>query len=303
MVQDDSSTAATIATDKGESAHAKKADHNDKHSAVSTAEQKREGSFSYASSIMPEQQMAWSSPPLEQSDELQKLRKRVATVELAIQTYGPWDIRVANAFCTLGNLYNQLGMLPEALSMFEKDLQITRHSVHDSDLRVAGARYNVGMTACKLGRFPQALAYLEDALRARTAVLGPRHPEVADVLTCIGGVYSYTGRAAEALAKYEEAAAIRRAALGPGDPGLAQSLENAASVRCCLGQRDQVGAPSFRRRRAPAPAPPPTGVPNCSGPPPPGWGVARASGSESRQDAFPGAARARSVSSRSPGPG
>ncbi len=182
------------------------------------------------SSILPHEQCA---------DELQSVSK---DLEVVIHTYGPWDVRVGNAFCTLGNIYAKMGMLPEALAMFEKDLQVTRHSVHDSDLRVAGAKYNVGMTSCKVGRYSQALAYLEDALRTRVAALGPNHPEVADVLTCIGGVYSYTARHAEALRKYEEATAIRRAALGPRDATVALSLENSASARACTGQLDKVRA-------------------------------------------------------------
>ena len=231
MVQDDRSTAATIAAERAETSF-------DKHSVIGTTEHNDNIEGSYPPSIKPEHPMESSAAPFEQcADELQKVSQ---LLEDAIRTYGPWDVRVGSAFCTLGNIYTSMDKLPEALAMFEKDLQIIRHSVHDSDLRVAGAKYNVGMTSCKVGRYSQALAYLEDALRTRIAALGPKHPEVADVLTCIGGVCSYTARHAEALKKYEEATAIRRAALGPTDATVALSLQNSASARACLGQLDKV---------------------------------------------------------------
>jgi tetratricopeptide (TPR) repeat protein len=234
MVQDDRSTAATIATEKAERTYGKKMDHEPRIAG------------SHTSSIKLEHPMFSITPPFEQCDELHKLTQ---LLEITIRSFGPWDLRVGSAFCTLGNIYTNMGMLPEALTMFEKDLQITRHCFHDSDLRVAGAKYNVGMTSCKVGRYPQALAYLEDALRTRIAAHGPTHPDVADVLTCIGGVYSYTARYEEALKKYEEATAIRRATLGPTDATVALSLQNLAYLRACLGQTEKVRCPDTAQTR------------------------------------------------------
>lgn len=148
---------------------------------------------------------------------------------------GPWDRDVCDLFSKIGNAYSRAAKIPEALAMYEKDLQIAQYSLESSDPRVAGACYNVGLACCKLGRFGDAHPHLEAALRARTASLGPQHPDVADVLTCIAGAHSCSGRHADALELYARAAAIRAAALGPADPSVALSLRSAAVARACLG--------------------------------------------------------------------
>ncbi len=243
MVKDDESGIIVSSLGEAEpieSASANKKSEDATHSVVGAADQKTESHVSPSKPEDSEQQKTTSNPVDQKHTE--ELENASQLLENAIKAYGPWDMRVASAFCSLGKIYTHTGLLPEALAMFEKDLQITRRNVNDGDLRVAGAKYNVGMTACKVGRYPQALANLEDALRVRTAILGPHHPDVADVLTCIGGVYSCTGRHVEALAKYEAATAIRRTAIGPYDATVALSLQNSAAAHGCLGQIDQVYA-------------------------------------------------------------
>ncbi len=255
MVTDDESgivVTSVVGTERDESASAEKTNQDDKNSVVSAADQKTESHVPSSTAEVSEQQKT-STVPVHQKY-AEELQNAIKLLENAIKSYGPWDMRVASAFCSLGKIYTHTGFFPEALAMFEKDLQVTRHNVVDGDLRVAGAKYNVGMTECKVGRFPQALAHLEDALRVRTASLGPQHPDIADVLTCIGGVFSCTGRHVEALAKYEAATAIRSAALGPYDATVAMSLQNSASAHGCLGQIDQVFHPprAWRPSRSPA---------------------------------------------------
>ena len=148
----------------------------------------------------------------------------------------PWDLKLGTAFCSIGNAYSRASMIPEALAMHERDLQITRRCLREMDLRVAGACYNVGLACCKLGRFADAYPYLETALSGRIAALGPQHSDVADVLTCIAGVLACTGRHAEAVEHCERAAAARAAALGPADPSVGRSLRSAAVSRACLGE-------------------------------------------------------------------
>ena len=150
---------------------------------------------------------------------------------------GPWDMKVANAFCSIGNIYSHTGMLHEALAMYEKDLQVCLHNLDPASIRVAGAKYNVGLAFCRIGQCSEALTFLEEAFHIRMAELGPQHILVAHALTCIGGVYSCTGRHAEALERYQQDVSIRRA-LDPDHFTLALSLRNSASARACLGQKE-----------------------------------------------------------------
>ena len=100
-----------------------------------------------------------------------------------------------------------MGMLPEALAMYEKDLQITAHNLQPDDLRVADAKYNVGLASCWVGRCSEGLVLLDEALDIRIAVLGPQHADVANALVCIGG---HTG----AVERYQRAMSIRKQAIG-----------------------------------------------------------------------------------------
>jgi tetratricopeptide (TPR) repeat protein len=187
-------------------------------------------------SLTPEQQL-----PKQPPESLSSLHR---SLRVDILENGPWDMKVANTFCALGNKYIRAGRLLEGLAMFEKDLQVCLHNLGDSDIRVAGAKYNVGLARCRTGHYLAAIPHLEDALRIRTGTLGPSHLLVADVLTCLGGAYCCTGRNAEALDIYQRDVSIRKAA-SASDPSarqlilpMALSLRNSASARTCLGQTD-----------------------------------------------------------------
>jgi tetratricopeptide (TPR) repeat protein len=161
------------------------------------------------------------------------------SLKIFICEKGPWDLKVANAFCSIGNIYICTGMLHEALAMYEKDLQVCLHSLDPANIRVAGAKYNAGLASCRIGRYSEALALLEDCFHIRVDALGPQHILVAHALAGIGGVYSCTGRHTEALERYQQDIVIRRA-IDPDNYTLALSLRNSASARACLGQNDQA---------------------------------------------------------------
>ncbi len=140
-------------------------------------------------------------------------------------------MKVAKAFHSLGNMYTQMSMLPEALAMFERNLQITAHNHPLDELRLADAKHNVGQALCRLGRHSEGLALLDEALDIRIAALGPQHAAVADALVCIGGH-------AEALERYQRAHSTRKGALGPDQATVALSLRKPAHALACPGQTD-----------------------------------------------------------------
>ena len=157
-------------------------------------------------------------------------------LEVSFRTNDPWDLVLGTAFCNIGNICSRMGMLSDALAVYERDLQITERSLNTDDLRVIGSKYNSGLTLCKLGRYAEALTLLEEVLRVRAAALGSEHVDVANALTCIGGIHSCTGRHAEALERYEQATSIRKAVLGPDHVTVAMSLRNSGTALACLGQ-------------------------------------------------------------------
>lgn len=161
----------------------------------------------------------------------------VCDLEDVMNSYGPWDLNVGLMFCNVGNVCSRMGLLVEALMMYEKDLRIARcFTRNNDDLRVAGAHYNIGLTLCRLGRYSEALMHLEEALRVRRDRLHPLQPEIADTLSCIGGALALDGRPQDALTQYEEALACRQAALPPNHPSVAQSMLDLATVQRSLGR-------------------------------------------------------------------
>jgi tetratricopeptide (TPR) repeat protein len=183
-----------------------------------------------------------SLAPEEQQSSLLRLHQ---SIRVKILENGPRDMQVANFFCIIGDNYSRSGKMLEALSMFEKDLQICLHSLDQSNIRIATAKYNVGLAHCKAGSFPAAVPVLEDALRIRLGRLGPQHILVADTLTCLGGAYFHTERHAEALDAFQRVVSIRQA-VSARDPvnvlKLALSLRNSASAHASLGQNDRAVA-------------------------------------------------------------
>ena len=157
-------------------------------------------------------------------------------LEYLIETSGPWDVKVGETYCILGNVYSRVGMHRDALAMYEKGVDIMRKTLCDDDSRLAGTRYNIGLVCCKLRRFRRALPHLEQALMARTAALGPQHPDVADTLICVGGALAAQGRHADALERYDAALTARCAALGPDHPSITVTLRSSAVSLRSLGQ-------------------------------------------------------------------
>jgi tetratricopeptide (TPR) repeat protein len=139
----------------------------------------------------------------------------------------PWDKKVAKAFSSIGNIYDQMGMLPEALAMYEKDLQITLHMLQPDDLRVADAKKNVGLASCRVGRYSKGLSLLDEALDIQIACLGPLHADVAIALVFAGG---HT----EALERYQQATSNHKAVSNHFMASLFSRSSTARPVRASL---------------------------------------------------------------------
>ena len=184
--------------------------------------------------------MARSSAVVIMDDEREAVLNRI---DHLMEEYGPWDIRVGESYCLLGNIFCRIGKLIEASAVYVKGLEILQAKLSDEDLRVAGTRYNIGLVNCRLQRFVQALPYLEHALETRRKMLGSSHSEVADTLTCVGGALAAIGRHHEALERYDDALAVRRAKLEeeyniPTALGIATILLCSSSLLRIVGKRE-----------------------------------------------------------------
>jgi hypothetical protein len=59
-------------------------------------------------------------------------------------------MKVAKAYNSTGNIYNQIGLLPETLARYEEVLQIMAHNLHPDDLQVTDSKYDLGFALCRL---------------------------------------------------------------------------------------------------------------------------------------------------------
>ena len=56
---------------------------------------------------------------------VEALANLTRSIENTVSLSGPWDLEVGCAFCSIGNIYTRMGMIPEALAMYEKDLEVS----------------------------------------------------------------------------------------------------------------------------------------------------------------------------------
>ncbi len=59
-----------------------------------------------------------------QQRHVEALANLARCIENTVNMCGPWDLEVGCAFCSIGNIYARMGMIPEALAMYEKDLEV-----------------------------------------------------------------------------------------------------------------------------------------------------------------------------------
>ncbi|CAF1536268.1 unnamed protein product [Adineta ricciae] len=141
------------------------------------------------------------------------------------------------------NFYNQLGAIKwhqglseEAITLFEKSLQLELQSLPSNHPSVATSYNNMGLVYSDMDEYSKALASYEEALKIRLQSLPSNHPDVASSYNNIGAVYSHMGEYSKALVSYEEALKIRLQSLPSNHPHVASSYGNIGNVYSDMGE-------------------------------------------------------------------
>ena len=108
----------------------------------------------------------------------------------------------------IGFVYSEQGNYTQALSYYEKALQIQLQIYGEQHPSVATSYNNIGCVYSDQGDYNKALSYYEKALQIRLQVYGEQHPDVAVSYNNIGLVYSEQGDYDQALSYYEKALSI-----------------------------------------------------------------------------------------------
>lgn len=131
----------------------------------------------------------------------------------------------------LGNVWNSKGVQKaknenweDALSCWEKALDIRIHVLGDGHKDVANTLNNMGVALGRIERHEDALQYLERALRVRERLYGRGHIEIASTLHNIGNVLQQMEEYTGALKCFKETKRIQSKILGNKDIQVARTL-------------------------------------------------------------------------------
>lgn len=117
----------------------------------------------------------------------------------------------------------------DAMSSFEKALQLRKAALGDTHIDVAETLHNMGNCAAKSKDLSDAGAYYDEALRIKRKNIGNKGTSVAQTLHNIGNVHVAQGRDDAAMKSYQEALDLRIECLGSDHVEVAYSLH-------CIGK-------------------------------------------------------------------
>jgi tetratricopeptide (TPR) repeat protein len=121
---------------------------------------------------------------------------------------------------------DEQGEYEEAITFYEKSLEIKQKTLPPNDLSFANTYNNIGMVYQNMGNYPKALSYYEKDLEISQKSLPPNHPDLAASYNNIGIVYQNMGDHPKALSSIEKALEIQKQSLPPNHPDLAMSYGN-----------------------------------------------------------------------------
>ena len=136
-----------------------------------------------------------------------------------------------------GNLYHQIGLIKtdqgnftEAISYFQKTLEICKKTLPENHQHLASSYNNIGLAYGKIKEHSRALESHENALRIYQKIRPANHPDLASTFNNMGLVYNDTKEYEKALSFHEKALKIRQETLPPNHPDLGTSYDNIGLV-------------------------------------------------------------------------
>ncbi|CAF2740570.1 unnamed protein product [Rotaria sp. Silwood2] len=140
------------------------------------------------------------------------------------------DSEKRSIYHQLGWIKDNLGNYVEAISFYEKSLEIDEKTLPLYHPDLAISYDNIGLIYNKMGDYIKALSSHEKALQIYRATLPADHPDLAASLNHIGLVYDKMGEYIKALICHREALEIFKKILPPNHPSLAASYNNIGLV-------------------------------------------------------------------------
>jgi eukaryotic-like serine/threonine-protein kinase len=146
---------------------------------------------------------------------------------IAGELKGEPDVQ-ASLFDTIGRVYRNLGLYPEATGFLRQALAL-RRDTHASKLDIAASIDQVGRSLYYESKYAEAEALHRQALAMRASVVGESDPANARTLDYLGNVVDGQGRYKEGEEIHRRALALYRAGFGPEHPEVANGLADLAN--------------------------------------------------------------------------
>ena len=146
------------------------------------------------------------------------------------------DVKKASIYNQLGLMKYKQGEYKEAISYYEKNLEMSKKLLSPNDPHFASCYCNMGNVYLQTGEYTKALSNFEKSLAIAKQLRPPDYPRLATCYNNIGNVYLKMDNYIMVISNYEKALAIRQQSLPPNHPDLAQSYSNIGAVYSRMGE-------------------------------------------------------------------
>ena len=130
----------------------------------------------------------------------------------------------------MGGVYENLGLYPQAQSLFTDAAQIRRGALGPENPETLRSMNRLAGALRQQGHFPEAEKLERKTLDIQRRVLGPEHPDTLASMTQLAAILYYEGRYSEAEKLGQQALESKRRILGPEHPETLWSMVILASI-------------------------------------------------------------------------
>jgi tetratricopeptide (TPR) repeat protein len=136
----------------------------------------------------------------------------------------------ANIYHQLGIVKRNQGKLGDAVTYYEKSMEIMQKTLPPNHPDLAHSYSNFGEVCEEMGLYPKALSYYEKVLDIYQKTLPSSHPSLAASYNNVASVLQIMQNYTKAISVYEKVLEIHQQSLPPTHPDLGMSYQNIATV-------------------------------------------------------------------------
>jgi serine/threonine protein kinase len=148
----------------------------------------------------------------------------------------------ARLLVTIGNVYDSLGLYPQAGKLLEKSVEIRRRVLGPTNPELLSSLNELARILRKEGRLGRAESVLRDACATDRSALGPESPITLSCLIEMADVQHELGRLPESEKLRRETLEIQKRVLGPEHPDTMTTMSNLGSTLAEEGRLPEAEA-------------------------------------------------------------